>query len=146
MSHVELLGVTITPLAIIPGEFGQVMHMLRNSDAHFRKFGEIYFSCIYPGVTKGWKIHSASWSNLSVPVGRVKFVLFDDRDSSPTKGQFQEVFLGENRYALLTIPPGIAYAWKNLSTETSIIANCATETWSPDESKNLPFDAIAYSW
>lgn len=144
MAKTELFGVTVTPLTIVPGELGQVMHMLRASAPHFRKFGEMYFSCIYPGVTKGWKVHSASWSNLAVPEGRVKFVLFDAREESPTKGQHQEVFLGDNRYALLTIPPGIAYAWTNLLPTTAIVANCATEEWSPDESKNYPTDT--YPW
>ena len=146
MAKTELLGVVVTLLAVIPDERGQVMHFLRSTDAHFRKFGEVYFSCVYPGVTKGWKIHSASWSNLTVPVGRVKFVLHDLRDGSPTKGQFQEVYLGDSRHALLTIPPGIAYAWRNLVPETAVIANCATEAWSPDESKNLPFSEIVYAW
>jgi dTDP-4-dehydrorhamnose 3,5-epimerase len=146
MPKVELTGVIVTPLRIVPDERGQVMHFLRASDPHFRKFGEIYFSCIYPEVTKGWKIHSASTSNLVVPEGRVKFVLFDTRENSSTRGQYQEVFLGDNHYVLLTIPPGIAYAWKNLLPTTAIVANCATEEWSPDESKNLPFQEIPYAW
>lgn len=146
MAKTALLGVAVIPLAVISDERGQVLHFLRSTDAHFRKFGEVYFSCVYPGVTKGWKIHSASWSNLTVPVGRVKFVLHDLRDGSPTQGQFQEVYLGDNHHCLLTIPPGIAYAWKNLVPETAMVANCATEAWSPDESKNLPFTDIVYPW
>ncbi|MFH0928594.1 MAG: dTDP-4-dehydrorhamnose 3,5-epimerase family protein [bacterium] len=139
-------GVILTPLKIIPDERGQVMHMLRADAPHFQKFGEMYFSVIYPGVTKGWKIHSLSTSNLAVPVGRVKFVLCDKREGSGTKDQFQEIYLGDNNYQLLTIPAGIAYAWKNLISETAYVANCATEVHSPNESKNLPFTDIVYKW
>ena len=41
MSKIE--GVTITPLKKIPDERGSIMHMLRNDDPHFEKFGEIFF-------------------------------------------------------------------------------------------------------
>ncbi len=146
MNKADIQGVVITPLSIVPGEDGQVMHMLRSDAAHFRRFGEIYFSCIYPRVVKGWKLHSASWSNMAVPTGRIKFVLHDTREASPTKGAFQEILLGDNRYALLTIPPGVAYAWKNLLPTVALVANCATEAWSPNEAKNIPIKDIAYEW
>lgn len=141
-----LEGVTVTPLKIIPDERGQVMHVLRSDAPHFRGFGETYISCIYPGVVKGWKLHTTNWGNLAVPIGRLKFVLHDLREDSPTKGQFQEVYLGENAYQLLTIPPGVASAWKNLLQETALIVNCATEPHRPDEGKMLPMESISYPW
>ena len=35
--------IVITPLKIISDERGKVMHMMRNDDKMFKKFGEIYF-------------------------------------------------------------------------------------------------------
>lgn len=142
----EIDGVIVTPLKIIPDERGQVMHLMRADAPFFKQFGEAYISCIYAGVTKGWKIHTKSTSNMAVPIGRVKFVLHDTRDGSPTKGQFQEVYLGDNSYKLLTVPPGVAYGWKNLTGETAFVVNCATEMWAPDESKNVPIGTFAYPW
>ena len=46
-------GVFIYPLRQIPDERGKIMHMLRADDPYFEKFGEIYFSTVYPGVVKG---------------------------------------------------------------------------------------------
>ena len=46
-------GVKFKLLKKICDERGAVMHMLRCDDPEFEKFGEIYFSCIYPGVVKG---------------------------------------------------------------------------------------------
>ena len=44
-------GVILTPLKQISDERGKVMHMLRWKDSPvFSKFGEIYFSCTYPGA------------------------------------------------------------------------------------------------
>ena len=49
-------GVVITPLRQIADERGKVMHMLRNDAVHFSAFGEIYFSCVYPGAIKAWHL------------------------------------------------------------------------------------------
>lgn len=139
-------GVILTPLKIIPDDRGQVMHMLRSDAPHFKQFGEVYFSCVFPNVIKGWRMHSTCWGNLAVPVGRMKIVMKDMRESSPTKDQMQEVFLGETNYQLLTIPPGIAYGWKNLLPEMAVLANCATEAWRAGEGQAIPLEDIPYSW
>ena len=51
-------GVMITPLKQIFDERGKVMHMLRADSPTFSGFGEIYFSCTYPGAIKAWHMHS----------------------------------------------------------------------------------------
>ena len=53
----EIQGVAVTPLRRIPDERGAVFHMLSEDDAAFERFGEIYFSLVYPGVVKGWHRH-----------------------------------------------------------------------------------------
>ena len=52
----EIHDLRITPLRRIPDERGAVMHMLRADDPAFERFGEIYFSLVYPGVVKGWHL------------------------------------------------------------------------------------------
>ena len=49
-------GVKIIDLKKIPDERGMIMHMLKSTDSHFKNFGEIYFSCGYPGVVKAWHL------------------------------------------------------------------------------------------
>jgi dTDP-4-dehydrorhamnose 3,5-epimerase len=83
-------GVLIHPLRKIPDERGVVMHMLRCDDPHFERFGEIYFSVVYPGVVKGWHVHSRMTLNYAVVSGVIKLVLYDDRADSPTRGEVQE--------------------------------------------------------
>ena len=50
--------IIIKKLNIIPDERGEIMHMLKSSDSNFSKFGEIYFATAYPGVVKGWHLHT----------------------------------------------------------------------------------------
>ena len=40
-------GVKIIPLRQIVDERGKIMHMMKATDPHFIRFGEIYFSCAY---------------------------------------------------------------------------------------------------
>ena len=50
--------------------------------------------------------------NNAVISGRAKLVLYDMREGSPTQGELQEIFLGEDNYVLVQIPPGIANGYK----------------------------------
>ena len=97
-------GVSIIPLARIPDERGTIMHMLRRTDPHFIEFGEIYFSTVYQGVVKGWHRHREMTLNYSCISGRVKLVLYDDREGSATRGELMEIFLGPDNYSLVIIP------------------------------------------
>jgi dTDP-4-dehydrorhamnose 3,5-epimerase len=141
-------GVRIVPLTRIPDERGTVMHMLRRTDPHFTEFGEIYFSTIYPGVVKGWHRHELMTLNYACVSGRIKLVLFDDRDGSPTKGELMEVFLGPDDYSLAVVPPGVWNGFKGMGSEKAIVANCATHPHDPTHSERLdPFDNdIPYDW
>lgn len=141
-------GVKITPLRQIPDERGKIMHMMRNDSELFTGFGEIYFSCVYPGAIKGWHIHKEMILNYAVPHGKIKFVLYDDRENSPTRGELQEIFLGVDNYCLVTVPPMVWNGFKGIGTDMAIVANCSSIPHSPDEIMRMdPFDKkIPYNW
>jgi dTDP-4-dehydrorhamnose 3,5-epimerase len=122
--------------------------MLRADAPHFENFGEIYFSKIYPGVIKGWHIHTKMTLNYAVICGMIKLVLYDDRENSTTKGEIQEIFTGEDNYCLVTIPPLVWNGFKGIANSTAIVANCSTIPHDPDEIKRRdPFDStIPYDW
>lgn len=141
-------GVTITPLKQIFDERGKVMHMLRADSDVFTNFGEIYFSCTHPGAIKAWHMHKLMTLNYAVIFGEIKFVLFDNRPDSSTKGMIQEFFLSPENYCLITVPPLIWNGFKGVGNKTSIVANCATIPHDPNEIERRPaFDpSIPYSW
>jgi dTDP-4-dehydrorhamnose 3,5-epimerase len=143
-----IAGVSITPLRQILDERGKIMHMLRSDAPGFQGFGEIYFSCVYPDAIKGWHIHSRMTLNYAVPHGHIKFVLYDDREGSPTRGELQEIFLGPDNYCLVTVPPLVWNGFKGIGSEMAIVANCASIPHDPDEIDRLdPFDpSIPYDW
>ena len=141
-------GVSIVPLRQIVDERGKIMHMMKSTDPHFIKFGEIYFSCAWPGTIKAWHVHQTMTINNAVISGSAKLVLYDIRDESPTKGELQEIFLGDDNYCLVQIPPGIANGYKAYGDKLVILANCATEPHDPDEMIRIDPDTpdIPYSW
>lgn len=142
-------GVLVHPLRQMPDERGRVMHMLKASDPHFLGFGEIYFSVVYPGVVKGWHLHTRMVLNYAVPHGRIKMVLYDAREGSPTRGGLQEIFLGHDHYCLVQVPAGVWNGFKGIGVEPALVANCSTIEHDPDEIRRMDphhNDVIAYDW
>ena len=141
-------GVRIVARARIPDERGTVMHMLKATDPEFQAFGEIYFSTVYPGVVKGWHRHAEMTLNYVCVHGRIKLVLYDDREASPTRGEVMERFLGPDDYSLVQVPPGVWNGFKGMGPEAAIVANCSTHPHDPTRSTRLdPFDNdIPYDW
>lgn len=141
-------GVVVKPLKKIPDERGCICHMLRSDDQIFEKFGEIYFSIVYPEVIKGWHLHEKMTLNYAVIQGMIKLVLYDDREDSPTRENLMELFIGEENYCLVKIPPKIWNGFKGIGNKPAIVANCATLSHDPNEIKRMePFtNKISYDW
>ncbi len=143
-------GVVFHPLRQFIDDRGRTMHMLRRDDSHFREFGEIYFSGIHQGKVKGWYLHRLKTLNYAVPVGRVRVVIYDDREGSPSRGQIDEHVLGEEpeSYELLTIPPLLWYGLQGLAPGMSLIANCSDLPNDQAESDRKPLDSpdVPYRW
>ncbi len=141
-------GVQIIPLRQIVDERGKVMHMLRADAPHFQAFGEIYFSVVNPGAIKAWHVHSRMTLNYAVPVGLIKFVLYDDRPDSKTLGEIQEIFLGPENYNLVIVPPRVWNGFKGIGSSPAVVANCASIPHDPAEiERKSPFDSsIPYDW
>jgi dTDP-4-dehydrorhamnose 3,5-epimerase len=142
-------GVLVTALRQIVDERGAVLHHMRRDAPEFTIFGECYFSEMLPGAVKAWKRHRSQTQNLAVPIGRVRFVLYDDREPSPTRGEIQVVELGRpDDYNRLCIPRGLWYGFTCLSDRRALIANCADRPHDPDDAELRPEDdpGIPYRW
>ena len=141
-------GVVVKQLKRIPDERGCIYHMIREDDPAFERFGEIYFSSVYPGVVKGWHLHKEMTLNYAVISGMIKLVLYDEREGSITKGSLMELFIGEENYCLVKIPPLVWNGFKGIGTKPAIVANCATICHNSDEIIRLnPYtEKIPYNW
>ena len=129
----KIQDVIIVKKNIIPDERGSIMHMIKKTDSEFIKFGEVYFSTAYPGVIKGWHLHTKQTQNYVVVEGMIKLVLLDKRKGSNTYELLEEHYLGEMNYSLCQIPPGVANGYKVIGNKKAIICNCSDLVHEPDE-------------
>jgi len=139
-------GVIITPLKIIDAHGGDVLHCMKSSDEGYNGFGEAYFSMVGHGAIKGWKRHSRMTLNLVVPVGEIRFVIFDDRASSVSYSVFQEIIISKSNYCRLTVPPMVWMGFQGVCQQSSMLLNLANIPHEPEESERLNIAEFNFDW
>ena len=143
-------GVRIKKLEGHADERGCLTEILRSDDDIFERFGQLYVALNYPGLIRAWHYHKKQDDLWAVVRGMIKAVLYDPRESSPTKGELNEFFMGEQDMFLLRIPAGVIHGYKTIGVEPALLINIPTEPYSaaePDEYR-LPFNTpeIPYDW
>ena len=141
---VMIKGVIITKLDVIDTLGGNVMHAMKESSVGYAGFGEVYFSQVDKGAIKAWKRHKKMTLNLVVPVGEIRFVLFDDREVP--NSQFQEVIISKDNYCRLTVPPMVWMGFQGLSEGSAMLLNIANIEHDPDEVNRKKMSEINYNW
>jgi len=143
-------GVRTKRLKVIPDERGYLMEMMRDDDEFFQRFGQVYLSVVYPGVVKGWHYHKKQTDHFVVVKGMAKVVLYDRREGSPTKGEVNEFFMGEQNPILLVIPPFVLHGMKGAGVEPAYLVNVPSEHYvydAPDEFRVDPHaGGVPYDW
>lgn len=142
----DIDGVQVNPLKIIPVQGGNVYHALKSTDENYKGFGEAYFSAVDPGVIKPWRRHKVMTMNLIVPVGKIAFVIYDDREGSLTKGCFMKVVLSEDNYCCLMIPEKLWVRFQCIGNTSSMLLNISNILHDPEESESLGLDDIPFEW
>ena len=136
-------GVLVTPLRLIDTPGGDVMHAMKQSDPGYIGFGEAYFSQVAHGAIKAWKRHREMTLNLVVPVGEVRFVLYDDQEDRQI---FQELVLSTSNFSRLTVPPMVWVGFQGLSSEGSVVLNIANLEHDSLEADKQEISQIDYNW
>ena len=143
-------GVKIKQLQRHADERGCLTEILRRDDEIFAEFGQIYATVNYPQVVRAWHYHKKQDDFFAVVKGMAKAVLYDAREGSPTKGEVNEFFLGEQNMILLRIPVGVYHGYKTVGDETAILLNLPTRTYDPSDPDEyrLPWDSpeVPYDW
>ena len=88
---------------------------------------------------KAWKKHNAMTMNLIVPTGCVGFVFTDGKD-------FKSVKIGPNNYLRITVPPGVWFGFKGLSSEINLVLNIADMVHSSEEVEKREKNYFKFDW
>lgn len=139
-------GVLLTPQRIITVTGGDVLHAMKRGDVGECGFGEAYFSTVEQGAVKAWKRHRLVTMNLVVPVGQIRFVMYDDRPGAATRGVFQDVVLSTRHYSRLTVAPMVWIGFQGLGSPLNLLLNVASIPHDPGETERLDVGAINYEW
>ncbi len=143
-------GVAVRHAKVLPDQRGRLGEIMRADDPWFEKFGQVYFTTTYPGVVKAWHYHNKQTDHFYVIKGTVKVALYDNRKTSPTHAEVNEIYLGEHNPGLIKIPPGVMHGWMCVSKSEAYIVNLVSEMYdykNPDEFRTPPHDNhIPYEW
>lgn len=137
----ELKTVKVTALKRIANPKGDIYHGLKASEADFTSFGEAYFSTVLAGDIKGWKKHLVMDLNLVVPVGEIRFVVYNEHDNT-----FKDIILGTREYARLHVPAGYWMAFRGIGEGLNMLLNIASIEHDPQEVEGKTLEEIKYNW
>lgn len=143
-------GVRTKQLKWLKDDRGRLMEMLRCNDDIFRGFGQVYVTCVNPGVVKGWHYHKKQDDSFVPMAGKVRVGLYDDRDKSPTKGEVAEFILSPDQPYILQIPRGVVHGFENIGDTEAMVLNLPNMPYDhehPDELRMDPFkNDIPFKW
>ncbi len=122
-------------IKIIKNKKGDLIKYLSSKDNFFQKFGEIYFSEIKKGQTKGWKLHKKFKCHLAVISGSVTFNFVDFRKNSKTYLKRDKIRLSKKNHGILLVPPNIWFSFTT-KNKVSIVVNTLNYPHSDSETKN----------
>lgn len=127
---------------------GYLIEIIRATDPHFTKFGQVYLVGNFAtGTIRAFHKHEALWDWFFISHGSAKFVLVDDREDSPTYKE-QDVYVVSSRNpGLIVVPPGVYHGWLSLEDDTQMIST-ASEVYNreePDEVRIAP-DSFGDVW
>jgi dTDP-4-dehydrorhamnose 3,5-epimerase len=149
--ELDVKGVWVKKLRLIPDERGFLMECLRNDDPKFDQFGQVYVSAVYKEVVKGWHCHHQQTDRVVCVHGMIKLAVFDDREDSETHTVVDTICIGDQNPCLVVIPPRVYHGWMGLTDGLSLVMNCPNRLYNydhPDEHR-LPADDLAkigYEW
>jgi dTDP-4-dehydrorhamnose 3,5-epimerase len=143
-------GVEVKKLKIIPDGRGRLMEILRSDEPIFQKFGQVYMTTAFSGVTKAWHYHKLQDDYFTCISGVMRLALYDSREDSPTYKEINDFVISLDNPILVKIPKLIYHGFKCVSDIEAIIINVPTMTYNykvPDEYRLNAFDNdIPYDW
>ncbi|GBC63338.1 dTDP-4-dehydrorhamnose 3,5-epimerase [Desulfonema ishimotonii] len=146
-------GVIIRELMLYADERGYLSEIMRLDDEEMnaKDIKQIIASYSYPGMVKGWHLHSRQEDHLVCVTGMTKLVLYDYRRESPTYQVVNEIFMGEKHPRAIHIPPGIFHGTKNIGQGISVVIGMPSLFYDADDVDErrvnpVDNDIIPYDW
>jgi dTDP-4-dehydrorhamnose 3,5-epimerase len=123
-------GVVVRPAVTHPDERGELCEIYNPAwGVSPEPLVYVYQSMVRPGKVKGWIVHDLQDDRIFVSLGTLRWVLYDAREGSPTRGLVNQIVLSESNRALLVIPRGVYHAAHNVGDRNAYFVNCPTRPY-----------------
>lgn len=139
-------GVTIHEVLNVPKSNGYLTEIFRREWAGPNDtIDQVFQVVLDPGAVSAWHAHATTTDRLFVAYGRVRIVLYDPREDSPTRGGINELRFGTIRPALVQVPARVWHGVQNVSEGPSIVLNLVDRAYDYDDPDHwrVPADSPA---
>lgn len=142
-------GVVIKKVIKHGDERGFFAELIKSGEETFHEVLQTSYSETKPGIIKAWHIHDY-WEVWCIVKGEAMVALHDMRANSPTKGETQVIYTGEDNMMVIAIPGEVAHGYKPLGKKNMGIIYHASEAYNPKNItiRTIPFDdpSIGFDW
>jgi dTDP-4-dehydrorhamnose 3,5-epimerase len=142
-------GVTIREVLNVPKSNGYLTEIFRRGWSESRgEVDQVFQVVLDRGGISAWHAHASTTDRLFVSYGRVRIVLYDAREESPTHGAINELRFGTIRPAMVHVPPRVWHGVQNVADGPSILINIVDRAYDyedpdhwrvPEDSPDIPF-------
>jgi len=133
MMQTEIDGVSVCAVKLIPDERGCV----KKPNVLGRNIQDVYVTTVEQGAVKGWHGYDTKTLGFTCIKGKVKLVVWQDRQQGVCNTQFEEHFIGDENPVTVWVSPGIYTAFKGIASE-NILLVVANEQYNEDSVHRLP--------
>ncbi len=150
MSEIEfkkgkIHDVVVKPLNKYLDERGWLAELFRSDEVEHGTMPVMaYLSMTQPGVARGPHEHVDQTDYFCfIGPSNFKIHLWDNRKDSPSFGVKQVIFAGIDVPMMMTVPPGVVHAYKNVGIDNGIVFNAPNKLFA-GENKKQPIDEIRH--
>jgi dTDP-4-dehydrorhamnose 3,5-epimerase len=141
----KIHDVLVRPLTKFLDERGWLAELFRSDEVAEGVMPVMaYISMTQPGVARGPHEHVDQTDYFCfIGPSNFKIYLWDNRKDSPTCGIKQVLFAGQDVPMMVTVPPGVVHAYKNVGIGNGIVFNAPNRLFA-GENKKEPVDEIRH--
>src|SRR5688572_5640100 len=146
----KIHDVVVKKLVTHSDDRGYFREILRDDDNLLHPFGQTAITKTYPGVIKAFHWHDDQDDPWYAADATARVVLLDRRPESPTCGQTQVIYAGQDNPVLIYIPTGVAHGYQVLGNAPVILFYHVTRSYDPKNPDEMRIDfddpEIGFDW
>lgn len=145
-------GVELQPFSLWPDDRGYFLEIARLTQGMVKDFPaattQVSSAFNYPGIIKAFHYHKFQTDFWVPAAGLLQVALVDLRQSSPTHGRKNTLYVGALRPWQLLIPPGVAHGYKVIGEQPSVLIYITNRIYDPKDEGRIAYNDgnISYDW